>query len=308
MLIEIHNVDHGGCAVITGPDGHRLMLDCGLSADRSWFPSIAYYGNRIDTLMLMNLDEDHCEDLSFMWDNCPLGAIVSNPTVSASALKAMKAECGMRGGVTKAAEILEAHGQGFIGNWSHDLGGIQWYAFWNRYGLDFTDTNNLSLAVFARFSTFTILFGGDMERAGWRKLLALPEFRELLSHTHVYVASHHGRDNGCCDEMFTLLKPELVVFSDGPKQYETQETHKWYSSRTRGIPDYSRPAGLLDQPVRRVMTTRKDGTIMIDVGNDGQYLVTPAKARRADPVAEAVNFLPQRAAGTIDWTTLLGGR
>lgn len=286
MRIEVHDVDHGGCAVVTGPHGHRLMLDCGLSAGRSWFPSIAYGGHRIDTLMLTNLDEDHCEDLKYLWESCPLGAIVSNPTVGAPALRAMKAECGMRGGVTKASEILDTFGHGLIGTWAHDLGGVQWFAFWNRYGADFTDTNNLSLAVLVCFGPFTMLFGGDMEQVGWLKLITRPDFRALLSRTQVYVASHHGRENGCCNEMFDLFKPQLVLFSDGPKQHETQETHAWYRSRTTGIPDYSRRGGVIGQPLRRVMTTRKDGTITIDVKVDGAFLVTPSKKRAANAFAE----------------------
>jgi beta-lactamase superfamily II metal-dependent hydrolase len=277
MRVEIHDVGHGACTVITGPEGHRLMLDCGLDLDNSWFPSVAYGGQRIDTLMLMNLDEDHCQDLAYLWRNCPLGAIVSNPTVDARALRAMKAEGGMREGVAKAAELFQKFGSGFVGDWSHGLGGVHWRAFWNRYGADFDDTNNLSLAVFVRFGRFTILFGGDLERAGWRRLLEIPAFRAQLATTQVYVASHHGRENGCCAELFELCRPELVIFSDASKQHDTQETNRWYAVRTLGIPDYSKPGGLLGRPLRKVMTTRCDGRITIDVRSDGRYLVTPSK-------------------------------
>ncbi|MDR3526905.1 MAG: hypothetical protein P4L57_06460 [Rhizomicrobium sp.] len=284
MRVEIHDVDHGGCTVITGPWGHRLMLDCGHSADRPWFPSIAYRGQRFETLMLLNLDEDHCEDLPYLWRDCPLGGIVSNPTVTVPALRAMKAKSGMRAGVAKAAEIFESHGHGFIGNWSHNLGGVQWHAFWNRYGIDFADTNNLSLAVFMSFGGFTILFGGDLEKEGWRKLLLIPGFRQKLTTTKIYVASHHGRDNGCCDELLKICQPELVIFSDGAKQYQTQETRSWYAGRATGIINYLAPASPLSSanalrlPMRKVMTTRRDGTITVDVGTDGRYVVTPTKA------------------------------
>lgn len=244
MKIEIHDVDHGGCSVITGPVGHRLMLDCGLCSDRPWYPSVTYHGQRIDTLMLMNLDEDHCEDLPYLWQNCGIGAIVSNPTVDAHALRAMKADCGMGDGVTTATNILAHFGPGFLGEWSHDLGGVRWHVFWNRYRADFTDTNNLSLAAFVHFGPFTILFGGNLERAGWRQLLKNPLFSAKLANVNVYVASHHGRENGCCSEVFDICRPDLVIFSDGRKQYGTQETRNWYASRTTGISDHTKPAGL----------------------------------------------------------------
>lgn len=274
MKIEIHDVDHGGCAIITGPAGHRLMLDCGLCTDRLWYPSVTYHGQRIDTLMLMNLDEDHCEDLPDLWRNCGIGAIVSNPTVDAHALQAMKAECGMREGVTTAANILARFGSGFLGEWHHDLGGVGWHVFWNCYGADFTDTNNLSLAAFVHFGPFTILFGGDLERVGWRRLLKNPLFCAKLANVNVYVASHHGRENGCCSEVFDICQPDLVIFSDGRKQYGTQETRDWYASRTTGIPDHTKPAGLFGiRPVRKVMTTRRDGTVTIDVTSASKYSV-----------------------------------
>lgn len=274
MKIEIHDVDHGGCAVITGPAGNRLMLDCGQCSDRPWYPSVTYHGQRIDTLMLMNLDEDHCEDLPYLSQNCEIGAVVSNPTVDAHALRAMKAECGMRGGVTMVTNILAHFGPGFLGEWSHDLGGVGWHVFWNRYDADFKDTNNLSLVAFVHFGPFTILFGGDLERAGWRQLLKNPLFRAKLTSVNVYVASHHGRENGCCSEVFDICRPDLVIFSDGRKQYGTQEMRDWYASRTTGIPDHTKPVGLFGIcPVRKVMTTRRDGTITIDVTPAGRYSV-----------------------------------
>jgi beta-lactamase superfamily II metal-dependent hydrolase len=279
MRIDIHDVDHGGCAVVTSWAGHRLMLDCGRSSDRLWSPSDAYRGQHIDTLMLMNLDEDHVEDLVALWRACSIGAIFSNPTITPAALRFMKAQGGMRSGVSHAHDILEVFGTSRIGNWSHPLGGIAWAAYWNRFGSPFVKTNDLSLAVFVRVDGVTILFGGDMECAGWKALLQNPNFRAELADVQIYVASHHGRANGQCDELFNHLRPEVVIFSDGPKQYETQETHQWYAQRARGIPDYTRPQTILGQPERKVITTRNDGSLRIDV-NAGRYLVTSEASMR----------------------------
>jgi beta-lactamase superfamily II metal-dependent hydrolase len=272
MKIEIHDVDHGGCVLITGPTGDRLMLDCGQSLTRPWFPSITYSGQSISTLMLLNLDEDHVEDLAGVWGTCRIGALASNPTVTASALAAMKDQ-GMRRGVQTAHDIFAAVGAGFLGNWAHDLGGVRWHAFWNRYLWDFTDTNNLSLAVFVSFGNFTILFGGDLETAGWKRLLAMPDFRRRLHEVNVFVASHHGRENGQCEELFQLCRPELIIFSDGPKEYDTQETVAWYSYRAIGIPDYTQARNYFAPPRRKVMTTRSDGTIQINVDTSGRFTV-----------------------------------
>jgi beta-lactamase superfamily II metal-dependent hydrolase len=277
MKIEIHDVDHGACALITSPHGHRLMLDCGCNFDSPWFPSITYHGQRIDPLIIQNLDEDHVEDLKDVWRDVRLGAVFSNPTVSAAALEFMKDQ-GMRSGVKQAHAMLQAFGSGKMGSWDQWLGGVSWQAFYNPFGGEFHDTNNLSLAVFVSFGGFTILFGGDMEEKGWKNLLRIPAFVARLAEVQVYVASHHGRDNGCCDPLMEYMKPELVIFSDGSKQHRTQETTGWYAQRARGIPDYGRQTnGLLGPRLRKVMTTRKDGTLTIDVQANGAYWVRPSR-------------------------------
>lgn len=258
--------------MITGPNGHRLMLDCGESLHRPWFPSITHRNQRIDTLMLMNLDEDHVADLPGIWDDCAVGALVTNPTISPQALKSMKPD-GMWSGVTKAHELLKLHGAGPVGDWMNGLGGISWQVFFNRYGLDFRDTNNLSLACFVTYGPFTILFGGDMEKPGWDKLMENPNFRRRLLDVTVYVASHHGRENGKCAQMFDWMSPEIAIISDCNKKHGTQETTCWYADRVKGIPDYSRPYNALMQAQRKVFTTRKDGSITIMVEPTGKYLV-----------------------------------
>jgi hypothetical protein len=249
------------------------MLDCGQSSSRQWWPSIAYYGEVINTLLLMNLDEDHVENLQHLWKNTTIKAIGSNPTVTADALKWMKPD-GMRSGVSAAHNILAKLGPGFHGEWADDLGGVRWHAFWNRYGWDFDKTNDLSLAVFVSYGGFTALFGGDLETAGWRKLLENPLFRARLPEVKLFVASHHGRESGKCAELFNHFSPDLIIFSDGPKEFETQETTDWYARRANGILDYYRPAGAFGQPRRYVMTTRSDGTLRIDVLPGGAWNVT----------------------------------
>lgn len=279
MKIEIHDVGHGGCAVVTCPNGARIMLDCGFDANRGWFPSIVYSGQFIDVLVITNLDEDHVEDLSYVWDRVTLGSIYSNPSVTAAALAAMKREHGMDDGVRQAHAILSRFGPGHVGKMAN-LGEVSAWGYSNRYGLDFTDTNNLSVATFVRWGTFTILFAGDLETAGWRALLRNQAFVADLATVTVFVASHHGRANGRCEEAFKIVRPEIVVFSDDRKQYESQETDAWYRQRVSGIPVLDAvPSGMLPKK-RHVYTTRRDGTLTIQVDGAGRYVLTPT---RADP-------------------------
>jgi hypothetical protein len=177
----------------------------------------------------------------------------------------------MGSGISFLHDILSNSPAQFLRGNVPELRELRAEAWWNRYGLDFNDTNNLSLVTFVRYAGFAMLFTGDLEKEGWRALLRFPAFREALASVSVLVASHHGRENGCCDEAFLFMKPEIVIFSDDGIQYGSQNTLGWYRSRVRGIPDLE--SSFL-QGKRHVLTTRRDGSMQIDVAANGRYLVT----------------------------------
>ena len=276
MRIDIHDVGHGHCSVVTCPNGAKIMIDCGYGTDPGWYPSIAHYGGRIDLLAFSNLDEDHVDDLPYVWDQVGIGSIFSNPTVSAPALAAMKRQGGMGRGVQAAHAILDRFGPGLIGT-PADTGEVQATAFWNRYGHDFVDTNNLSVAIIVRYRGFAILFAGDLETAGWRRLMQIHGFVQQLATVRMMVASHHGRANGQCEELFRMMRPDVVVFSDDDIRYGSQETNQWYRSRVGGLPDFDRPIYPSGFARRHVMTTRRDGSLGIQVNEAGGYLISPAR-------------------------------
>jgi beta-lactamase superfamily II metal-dependent hydrolase len=110
MTIDIHDVGHGACSVITFPNGIRYMFDCGYGRDANWYPSVHYSGGTINLLALTNLDEDHVDDLPRVWGTVRLEAFFSNPTITADALAAMKAQHGMNAGVRHVHSMLQQYG------------------------------------------------------------------------------------------------------------------------------------------------------------------------------------------------------
>jgi beta-lactamase superfamily II metal-dependent hydrolase len=279
MIIDIHDVGHGACAVASFPTGARIMIDAGQRWDPFWAPSIEYLGQPTDLLVLSNLDEDHVENLPYVLRNVPLKALYSNPTINDAALAWMKREDGMRAGVAAARDLIQRCGPvcGPLPN----LGAGWAWAYWNCYGSDFVDTNNLSVPVFIGYGSFTILFSGDLETAGWRHLLRSSYFRAHLARVNVFVASHHGRDNGCCEEVFYFCKPDVVVISDYEHQHLSQQTTAWYRERVKGIPDRTVPQSIFQPtPTRSVVTTRNDGSLKIHVDENGQYTIIPERFHR----------------------------
>ncbi|MFC4671979.1 hypothetical protein ACFO5X_25750 [Seohaeicola nanhaiensis] len=203
---------------------------------------------------------------------------MSNPSVTANVLASMKPD-GMRTGVSTAHDVLSDFGPGLIGQWP-DTGEVEVVHFYRRFGPHFTDTNDLSLATFFRWGNFTILFGGDLETAGWRMMLRNQDFRHLLVGTHVFVTSHHGRENGKCPELFQILRPDIAVMSDDGIRYGTQpKSTQGYRDRVNGIPVFGTENAFGVRDLRHVYTTRSVGTISITVGVWGNYVVTPSKDR-----------------------------
>lgn len=262
MKIEIFDVEHGQCAMIHCPNGKKLMVDAGHNASKPWHPSIHFAGQHIEQLIITNYDHDHTSDLPGVWDGCHINAITRNLTISSASLAAMKADYGMGPGIKRVYQWLrnmEAAPGGFTA--TIDLGQVWTRSYCNNYGFgpgQFTDANNLSVVTFVTYAGFCILFPGDLEVAGWLKLLENPNFCADLERVTVLVASHHGRANGCCDEIYDYCSPQATVISDAGKQHSTQDTVNWYAYRSGGFQD--------DQGnSRSVLTTRSDGTITIDV-------------------------------------------
>lgn len=125
------------------------------------------------------------------------------------------------------------------------------------------------MGIIVTYGAFKIVFSGDMEKGGWKNILANPQICAALAGTNVYIASHHGRSSGCCDELFKIIKPSIVVMSDHEIIYDTQDTNAYYRQRCHGIP----VVGTAN--TRYVYTTRNDGSLEINVQPNGAWQISP---------------------------------
>lgn len=275
MRVQVFDVEHGGCNLVTADTGARVLIDCGHNSTTGWRPSVYLPQQGITTLaqlMITNYDEDHVSDLPNLLRVVRPGILYCNRTVSPGSLKELKSEQGAGPGIERLIAMSREYCHP-VTSWP-DLGDLSFTNFYNNYPADFDDENNLSMAVFLHYRGFCMLFPGDMERAGWLKLLQRPDFVEQLKKVTVLVASHHGRANGCCQEMFDLgWQPQIVIMSDAGIQYETQATVPWYAARAQGIE--------FGGELRSVFTTRRDRRITLDVTPAGWSISTGREERRA---------------------------
>jgi beta-lactamase superfamily II metal-dependent hydrolase len=259
VRFEILNVEHGFAAYAQANDGSVLLFDCGESPTCRPSDYLPARGIRVvRRFFVTNYDEDHIGDLPRLREKLAVEVLTRNPSVTSAQLRSMKTPP-----ISSAMRLLLEMIDGYTGDVPAaqlEPPGLRVWTFHNSYP-DFTDTNNLSLLTFLDVGSVSFVIPGDLERAGWLRLLENPHLRGLLSHVDIFVASHHGRESGYCREVFDHCKPSLVVISDGEVEFDSQRMASIYGQHATG--QWFNSAG--GKEWRKVVTTRSDGNIYWDL-------------------------------------------
>lgn len=256
MRLQIFDVEHGACALLTADNGAHMMIDCGHNASTGWRPGTylkAMQIHRLEQLTITNYDEDHASGACDLFSKVFVEWIFRNTSVSPGLIRHLKSEDGMGPGIECLVKQLEGPFSGTSSGTPPSFPGVEVSYFWNPFP-SFLDENNLSLVLFLKCCGIGFMFPGDMECAGFEALLGNRDFRVALGMTNVFVAPHHGRESGCYEELVPYLPNVFyVVISDKGYMHETQKTIPFYSRVAKGGPFRGRQ--------RQVVTTRNDGTI-----------------------------------------------
>ena len=255
MKFTINDVGHGFSAHLQHDNGNVMLWDCGHKTDPENRPSKFLPANGINVVnkfFVTNYDEDHISDLPRLCDAVAVRTFYRNKTITPEQLRALKLESGP---ISDAMKSLLDMMETYTAPVTHepDFTGVEFETFWCVYPSDFDDTNNISLVTFLRTPNINAIIPGDLEKLAWEKLLENSNFKANLRRTGVFIASHHGRTNGYCKKVFDYCSPSVVIFSDGPKQYATQEEADTYAKHASGI--------TFNGQTRYVLTTRNDGSI-----------------------------------------------
>ncbi len=255
MEFTIHDVGHGFCAHLTHDNGNVMLWDCGHKPDLENRPSkfLPDAGIRtVHNLFITNYDEDHISDLPNLRNVVHIDILYRNWSISPRQLKALKEKSGpISPAMSSLLSMMNVYTGDVVNAPSFPNVSIETFAC--SYPVDFQDTNNLSLVTFLETPLCNVVIPGDIEKPGWEHLLQKQAFRHRLAKTTVFIASHHGRTNGYCRQVFDYCRPAVVIFSDGPKKYATQEEVNTYAAHASGINFNGR--------TRYVLTTRYDGSL-----------------------------------------------
>jgi glyoxylase-like metal-dependent hydrolase (beta-lactamase superfamily II) len=110
MKLEIFDVEHGACALVTANFGGHVLIDCGSST--SWKPGTMLSGrgiSEIDQLIVTNCDEDHVSGLPNLLEHVTVKTLLRNPSVSPELLRKLKFLGGMGPGVSALVRMIERY-------------------------------------------------------------------------------------------------------------------------------------------------------------------------------------------------------
>ena len=262
LRVDVCNVAHGDCIHVATPGGRNILLDCGGKGDASasrWLEALGVEG--LDCLSISHPHMDHIRDIVRIDENFEPKTLARNKVITRKKIEKENEKV-----FDDCSEIIEKYLEmneryNTPAHPADDPTSLKWDG--DAYLRRFSNTdpemglNNLSCTSFIKYGAHTLLHAGDLEEEGWIELLKDDNFCRQLSKTTVLVASHHGRKNGFCADVFDRLRPRITIVSDG--RFRDTSATKRYEEVTTGLE--------VDGEDRYVLTTRRDKTITVKVVN-----------------------------------------
>lgn len=321
VAVHYINVDQGSAALLEFPCG-AILIDAGGRTGASTTHLIAYLnsffarrtdlGRRLDAIFLSHNHQDHDRALLGVAQTFRVGGYVHNgqPRGARSGAARMlthAANASMLIPVRAITEVeVAAAGTAGVGGPIVDplacarvdpqirvlSGGYGANPGW-RSG-EFRNPNNHSLVIRVDYGAASFLFTGDLELAGIGTLLSRYSGTPALD-VDVYVAGHHGADNGTNLPLANAMSPEIAVISMGPPirigggsawkhghpRRSTVELLEGVISRARAAPitvmvaEGSENFHALAHPLGdAIYGTGWDGDIIVSAAPDGTISVT----------------------------------
>lgn len=262
---NLFDVGHGFCAYAQAPNGSVTLFDCGHD-DRTGFRPSAYFPKAgitvIDRFVVGNFDNDHVSDLSNLQSKVFIRTFFRNRSIDEATLRRIKLAGGPLSSGLKT--VLDMHRDYIHPVTPVDYGGVDLNTYFTEYP-SFTDTNNLSVVSFLDYGPIHIVIPGDLEKPGWIELMKGAAFIERLKRVNIFIASHHGRESGYCEDIFKFCHPDIVLISDKEIVHDTQD-HE-YAKHASGI---LWNGSATDR--RYVLTTRCDGHMCITTSGQGYHI------------------------------------
>ena len=272
----VYNVRLGQCVAFIPKDdrNYTMFIDCGHDDNFHPVDHIIEYlgvdekGNEfLGNLTLTNYDHDHFSGLPYLKSKIKIKTVNFSENLTSDELEDIKDE------ITPALQAVIDIKTTYTSS-AKDHSPPYTKKIFRLTVEDLEEnkvavtTNNLSQLVFITYGGKTICITGDLEKPSWNIMLKKKDVRNFLQKTDVFFASHHGRINGYCADVFKYCKPECIIISDKEIVHGTQEDmSQLYAKHIYGDGIIFKSGE--NENKRKVITTRSDGHILINVPSNG---------------------------------------
>lgn len=269
LQITFFNVGHGSCTHILTPNNQHFLVDVGSNEQESVVNfinnhySLQKNGKRIDYLIITHPHKDHIWDLPTLF-NSSIKPRVMWREKEAFPIKAAKQED------ESLFQTANEMNRTYSLPVSEELdprkptynGGIEVQICRDISFHKSEDLNTFSPLIVLRYAGRKIILTGDNNKKILKDWVAkAPTMCNAIKDCDILLAPHHGRDSDFCKEFFDVANPKLTIVSDKPKEHNTQELTST-NYKGRGF--------LVDGEERFVITTRKDGNIVLTISENGE--------------------------------------
>lgn len=270
IKIFLFDVDHGLCSAVINSNGNVLLLDCGRGSN---FSPLKYLASElgvslqnltIDLFVLSHPHGDHIEDI----DNLLQTNVRNKHHTSIGSYYDQELRAGNTEKGYKNIKLFEKSYSHFTSagysppNWGFSLNMMHSISPQDARQIDKSNVlNNSSRITIIEHFDVKFVFTGDIQENAWPKLLSSTSFVDDAFNPNVVIAPHHGHKSSFCSDLYkTIGKPFLNICSlaKGDQHLASQ-----YST------DAASKGCELFGENRWMLSTRSDGTIIVDINENG---------------------------------------
>ncbi len=245
---------------------YGMMIDCGHQDNFhpiEWLTKNNWiHNNNLSNLTLTNYDHDHFSGIVNLRDKVNIKTVSFAKNLTSQEIAAEKTDH-----TEHLDHIYDIKARYTSSAVDYNPPYIKTIFSLEKSDLDVYDTNNLSQVVFIEHHGTTICVSGDLEKKGWDAIInKYPQIKNFLGKTNVFIASHHGRDNGYYPDIFTHCSPECIIISDKGIVHDTQKDMATvYGGHVSSGVSFNNDSSVK----RKVLTTRSDGHLWLRLAPNG---------------------------------------
>ncbi|MGO9120776.1 MAG: hypothetical protein ACLP9S_00010 [Syntrophales bacterium] len=277
MDIVIFNVELGQC-IFFYPRKYAkygLMVDCGNTPkfepidkilEWNWLPEQTNDEppkRILKNLIITNYDQDHLSGLPYLRSKVKIKTSRLPNNISSEEIKTINAK--ITEPIKEIIKLKNDHTRNVTLDTPYVIN--TFHLNQSDFPNEEVDTNKLSQVVFVTYKGTCICIPGDLTSPAWEKHLKNTKMQDKLKETQIFVASHHGRDDGFNENVFKYCWPEVIILSDKDITHKTQEGQiQTYAGKVEGNGIvFSGDA----RNLRKTLSTRSDGHVWILIEEDG---------------------------------------